>query len=315
MRVLTFKEAAQAYIKANRSAWKNEKHAAQWGSTLETYAYPKIGALGVGAVDVGAVLSVVEPLWERLPETASRLRGRIEAVLTWATVRGYRAGLNPARWRGHLSETLPKREKVKQVKHHAALPVAELPAFMANLRQQEGMGALALEFAILTASRTSEVLGAKWSEMDLTEKVWTVPRERMKNGRQHRVALSTQALAVLEKVQKLGVKSWVFPSPNKRKALSNMSMLAVLKRMRRGDLTTHGFRSCFRDFAGDHTTFPREVAEAALAHIVGDKAEQAYRRSDALERRRGLMQQWADYADRPAAAGVVNLRRNRSECA
>lgn len=307
MRVLTFKQACEAFIKANKAKWKNEKHAAQWGATLEAYAYPKIGALGVGAVDVGAVLSVLEPIWNEKPETAARLRGRIEAVLTWATVRGYRAGENPARWRGHLSEVLPERGKVKGVKHHAALPPAELAAFMATLRKQEGMAALALEFTILTAGRTSEVLGARWAEMDLTEKVWTVPGERMKGGREHRVPLSSQALALLERVQALGVKGWVFPSPNKRKALSNMAMLALLERMGRSDLTVHGFRSTFRDWAGDHTTFPREVAEAALAHVIGDKAEQAYRRSDALEKRRKLMQAWADFADKAAAGGVVQI--------
>jgi len=311
-RLLTFKEAAEAYVKANRNGWKNEKHAAQWGSTLATYAYPKIGALGVGAVDTGAVLSVLEPIWSEKPETASRLRGRIEAVLTWATVRGYRTGENPARWRGHLSEVLPERDKVRTVEHHAALPVAELPAFMAALRAQQGMGALALEFAILTAARTGEVLGAHWSEIDLEAKVWTVPADRMKGAREHRVPLSAQALAVLERVRELSAaKGLIFPNANKRKQLSNMAMLATLKRMGRGDLTAHGFRSTFRDFAGDHTTIAREVAEAALAHVIGDKAEQAYRRSDALEKRRALMQLWADHADKPLGGGVVAMKRKR----
>ncbi len=313
-RLLTFKEAAQAYIKANRSAWKNEKHASQWEATLETYAYPKIGAFGVGAVDTAAVLSVLEPIWQTIPETASRLRGRIEAVLTWATVRGYRVGENPARWRGHLSETLPERSKVAPVKHHAALPVDEVPAFMAALRKQDGMAALALEFAILTAARTGEVLGARWAEIDEKEKVWTVPPERMKSGREHRVPLSTQALAVLARVRQLSDgKGLIFPNANKRKQLSNMAMLATLKRMKRGDLTSHGFRSSFRDFAGDHTTIAREVAEAALAHIIGDKAEQAYRRSDALEKRRALMQLWGDHTDKPPPAVVPIARKRKSE--
>jgi integrase len=310
-RVLTFREAAEAYVKANKSKWTNEKHAGQWTATLETYAYPKLGKLGVGAVDVGAVLSVLEPIWSEKPETASRLRGRIEQVLTWATVRGYRQGENPARWRGHLSEVLPERGKVRKVQHHAALPVAELPAFMAALRKQEGMGALALEFAILTAARTGEVIGAPWAEIDLEAKVWTVPAERMKGGREHRVPLSTQALAVLDKVRPLSGKGWIFPSPNKRKHLSNMAMLATLKRMGRADLTAHGFRSTFRDWAGDLTGFPREVAEAALAHVVGDAAEQAYRRGDALQKRSKLMQAWADYADRPASGAVVSMKRQR----
>lgn len=310
-RVLTFKEAAEAYVKANRAKWKNEKHAGQWSATLETYAFPKIGKLGAGAIDTGAVLSVLEPIWTEKPETASRLRGRIEQVLTWATVRGYRQGENPARWRGHLSEVLPERGKVRKVKHHAALPAADLPAFMRALRSQDGMGALALEFAILTAARTGEVIGAPWSEIDLEAKVWTVPAERMKGGREHRVPLSSQAVELLERLQRLGGKTWIFPSQNKRKHLSNMAMLATLKRMGRGDLTAHGFRSTLRDWAGDHTAFPREVIEAALAHIVGDKAEQAYRRSDALEKRRNLMQAWADFADRPATGAVVSIRRKR----
>lgn len=313
-RLMTFKEAAQAYIKANRSAWKNEKHATQWEATLATYAYPKIGAFGVGAVDTGAVLSVLEPIWQTIPETASRLRGRIEAVLTWATVRGYRVGENPARWRGHLSETLPERSKVAPVKHHAALPVDDVPAFMAALRKQDGMAALALEFAILTAARTGEVLGARWAEIDETENVWTVPAERMKSKREHRVPLSTQALAVLARVRQLSDgKGLIFPNANKRKQLSNMAMLATLKRMKRGDLTAHGFRSSFRDFAGDHTTIAREVAEAALAHIIGDKAEQAYRRSDALEKRRALMQIWGDHTDKPPPAVVPIARKRKSE--
>ena len=315
-RVMTFKQAAEAYVKANRKGWKNEKHAAQWTATLATYAFPKIGALGVGAVDVGAVLSVLEPIWETKTETASRLRGRIEAVLTWATVRGYRTGENPARWAGHLSEALPERGKVRKVKHHAALPPADMPAFMAGLRTQDGMGALALEFTILTAARTSETIGATWAEIDLVEKVWTVPAERMKGDREHRVPLSAQALAALDKVRKLGGKGLVFPSPNKRKALSNMAMLATLKRMKRSDLTAHGFRSTFRDWAGDSTTFPREVVEAALAHVIGDKAEQAYRRSDALEKRRRLMQAWADYSDKPAvgrSGAVVAIGKRRRE--
>lgn len=312
-RVLTFKEAAQAYIKANKAKWSNEKHAAQWESSLTTYAYPKIGSFGVGAVDTAAVLSVLEPIWERIPETASRLRGRIEVILSWATVRGYRVGENPARWRGHLAETLPKPGDVRSVEHHAALPPAQLPAFMAKLREQEGMAALALRFAIQTAGRTTEVLGASWSEIDLKENVWTVPAERMKARREHRVPLNAQALAVLTEVQKLSGKGLVFPSPNKRKALSNAAMLALLTRMGRDDLTAHGFRSTFRDWAGDHTAFPREVAEAALAHTVGDKAEQAYRRSDALAKRSKLMEAWGAFTERDAGGDNVRPMKRKTE--
>lgn len=313
-RVLTFKEACAAYIKANKAKWSNPKHAAQWESSLDTYAYPKIGAFGVGSVDTAAVISVLEPIWTRIPETASRLRGRIEAVLSWATVRGYRTGENPARWRGHLSEVLAQPSDLRTVKHHAALPIDEVPPFMVKLREQEGMAALALRFAIQTAARTSEVLGATWAEIDLDAKVWTVPADRMKAGREHRVPLNAQALAVLAEVKKLGGKGLVFPSPNKRRPLSNMAMLALLKRMGFDGLTSHGFRSSFRDFAGDRTAFPREVAEAALAHIVGDKAEQAYRRSDALEKRAKLMAAWGDFTERPVSgANVRPLKRPAGE--
>ncbi len=315
-RAITFKQAAQAYIDANKRAWKNAKHAAQWTATLEAYAFKEIGSLPVGTIDTGLVLKVIEPIWAEKPETASRLRGRIEAVLTWATVRGYRVGENPARWRGHLSEVLPERGKVRKVKHHTALPYGDAGAFMRDLRKQDGVAALALEFAILTAARTGEVLGATWAEIDLDAAVWTVPDSRMKAGKQHRVALSKQAVAVLRRVQGLGGKKWVFPGPNPKKPLSSMSMLMLLRRMKREGLTVHGFRSCFRDWAGDSTTFAREVVEAALAHSLGNKVEAAYRRSDALAKRARLMCAWADYLDKPAAAGeVVSIgKRKREEC-
>lgn len=303
-KAMTFKQAAEAYIRANEKAWKNAKHAAQWTATLDTYAYPIIGSMSVGAIDTGAVLSVLEPIWTEKTETASRLRGRIEAVLTWATVRGYRVGENPARWRGHLSETLPERNKVRTVKHHNALPYEQVADFMRKLRSFDGMGPLALEFAILTATRSSEVIGARWPEIDFDKKLWTIPAERMKGNREHRVPLSSQALKLLRKLQLLRVKGFVFPSANRKKQLSNMAMLATLRRMKRTDITVHGFRSTFRDWAGDKTAFPREVAEAALAHIIGNKAEIAYRRSDALAKREELMQAWADFCDSPAKTSV-----------
>jgi len=307
-RAITFKQSAELYIEAHRAGWKNAKHAAQWGSTLATYAYPTIGALPVAAVDVALVHKVLEPIWTKKPETASRLRGRIESILDWATTRGYRTGENPARWRGHLENLFPARSKVRQVQHHAALPYPELPAFMAKLEQQPGEGARALRFAIFTATRTAEVIGAKWPEIDLKARVWTIPAERMKAKREHRVPLSAPAVALLEEIGR--GEGFVFPGASKGKPLSNMAMLATLRRMGRADLTAHGFRSSFRDWAAEQTGFPSEVAEAALAHVVGDKVEAAYRRGDLFEKRKTMMEAWARYCTTPEQpADIVPLRR------
>ena len=245
------------------------------------------------------------------PETASRLRGRIEAVLDWATVRGYRKGENPARWRGHLDKLLPARSKVRKVEHHPALPYVELADFITALRSQDGIAARALEFLILTATRTGEVIGARWDEIDLEEKIWIVPAARMKAGREHRVPLSTAALAILSEMKESRESDFVFPGGKKGKPLSNMAMLAVLKRMDRGDLTAHGFRSSFRDWAAERTNFPREVAEMALAHVVDDKVEAAYRRGDLFEKRRQLMEAWARFCEttRPQAEVVPISKR------
>lgn len=291
-RAVTFKDAAERYIAAHKAGWKNAKHAAQWTTTLATYAYPLIGESPVQAIDTGLVLKVLEPIWTAKTETASRLRGRIESVLDWARVRGYRDGENPARWRGHLEQLLPARSKVQRVQHHAALPYAELPKFMAALRAQDGVSASALEFAILTVARTGEVIGAKWTEVDLKEKVWTVPAERMKADKDHRVPLSARAVEILQSMKALGSAEFVFPGPNK-KPLSNMALLMLLRRMGRKDITAHGFRSTFRDWAAEHTNFPAEVAEMALAHAVGDKVEAAYRRGNLFAKRRELMNAWA----------------------
>ena len=305
-RAVTFRYCASAYIAARKDGWKNAKHAAQWGATLETYAMPVIGELPVQSVDVGMVHRVLEPIWSSKTETASRVRGRVEAILDWATVREFRKGDNPARWRGHLENLFPARSKVQKVEHHPALPYAEMGAFMAALKAQEGIGALAMQFTILTGARTGEVVSAKWSEIDFEAGVWTVPANRMKGGREHRVPLSKPALAILRKRHELrGKEAFVFSGARRGKAISNMAMLQTLRRMERADLTVHGFRSTFRDWAAEQTTFPREVAEAALAHVVGDKVEAAYRRGDLFEKRRKLMTAWATFCCTPGADAKV----------
>ena len=314
-RTITFRECAERYIAAHRAGWRNEKHAAQWEATLATYADPVMGRLSVQAIDTGLVLRVLEPIWTAKPETASRLRGRIEAVLDWAKVRGYRGGENPARWRGHMDKLLPARSKVRRVTHHPALAYAELPGFLATLREQDGIAPRALEFTVLTAARTGETIGVRWSEFDIVGKVWTIAATRMKAGKEHRVPLSERVLEILAEmkpksdVEKIGER-FVFSGGKAGKPLSNMAFLMLLRRMKRGDLTTHGFRSSFSDWAAERTNFPSEVVEMALAHAVGDKVEAAYRRSDLFEKRRRLMDAWADFCAKPQAkeANVVSLR-------
>jgi integrase len=312
-KALSFAECATAYIDANKAGWRNTKHAAQWKSTLETYAAPVIGALPIQAIDTGLVLRVIEPIWRQKPETANRVRGRIEAVLDWATVRGYRAGDNPARWRGHLEETLPKRSKVQRVRHHAALPYAEISAFVSRLREQQGVARRALEFAICTVARTGEVIGARWPEFDLASKVWTVPAARMKAHREHRVPLSGRAVEILEEMLRIrrDAQSYVFHGARHGQPLSGAAMLAVLqRRLKRDDLTVHGFRSTFRTWAAERTSFPRELAEAALAHVLSDKTEAAYQRGDLFEKRRKMMQAWAAFleVEEGGAAKVSPIR-------
>ena len=297
---MTFAECASAYIRAHKSGWRNEKHAAQWPSTIRNYAEPVFGALPVQAVDLGMVLKVLEPIWQTKPETASRLRGRIETVLDWAAVHGYRSADNPARWKGHLDKLLPSRSKIQRVQHHPALPYEEVGAFMAELRPREEGAASALEFTILTASRTSEVLNAWWDEFDINAKLWCIPGERMKAGKDHRVPLSEAAMAVLAKMSEVRRGAFVFPGQRRDRPLSNMVFLQLLKRMGRSDLTTHGFRSTFRDWAAELTAFPRDVAEMALAHTIGDKVEAAYRRGDLFDKRRKLMDAWADFCAIPS---------------
>lgn len=294
-RALSFQEVAASLIESKQSGWRNPKHAAQWPSTLAAYAYPGIGAMDVKTIETPHVMSVLTPIWTTKPETASRVRQRIEAVLDYASAQGMRSGLNPARWRGHLENLLPKPSKVRQVKHHAALDWREVPEFIAGLANREGVSLRALKFLILTAARSGEVRGMRWAEIDLEAGVWVVPSSRMKGAKEHRVPLTPAALACLGGKGAAG--TLVFPSPlDPEKPLSDMSLTAVLRKIGRRDITAHGFRSTFRDWAGETTSFPREVIEAALAHRLKDKAEAAYARGDLFGKRRELMQAWATFA-------------------
>ena len=323
---MTFKQCAEAYIESHKAGWRNAKHAAQWDTSLETYAYPLIGDLPAQDIDVGLVLKVLEQkkdgakgkkFWETTPETANRVRNRMESILDWATAREYRKGENPARWRGHLENLLPRRSKLKSVKHHAALPYDKVGDFLQKLRKQEGRGIDAFEFLILTAARTGEVTGARWNEFDLEKKIWTIPAHRIKAGREHRVPLAERTVEILKTLNPPDKKgspekqeALVFIGRNQTKPLSKMGLLSLLNRMEcRGDITVHGFRSSFRDWCAEQTAFPREVAESALAHVSGDKVELAYRRGDLFEKRRRLMDAWADYCATPSvnenAGGVV----------
>jgi integrase len=307
----SFDEVAEEFITSHRDGWRNKKHAEQWRSTLRTYASPVFGKLPVAAVDVRLVLKTLQPIWAVKPETASRLRGRIEAVLGYAKALKHREGENPAQWRGNLDALLPARSKVRRVKHHSALAYTEVGAFMVDLRRRDAVAASALDFAILSACRTSEVLNATWEEIDLTNRVWTVPESRMKAGREHKVPLSDAGMAVLEAMKVVRRSNYIFPGMKRSKPLSNMAMLNLLNRMGRGDLTVHGFRSSFRDWCAEQTNFPSEVAEMALAHAVGNKVEAAYRRGDLFEKRRKLMDAWATYISKPTAdyaSKVVAIR-------
>ena len=306
---ISFAECARKYIASHRAGWRNEKHAEQWQNTLDTYAGPVIGELAVKDVDTALVLRVLEQIWSKKPETASRVRGRIERILDYARVRGYRSGENPARWRGHLDKILPSALNRKTREHHAALPYDELPAFMKDLRGQGGNAARALELLILTTARTGEVIGCeREKEIDLKKAVWTIPAGRMKAGKEHRVPLSPQAIKVIE-AQPAG--TYLFSGGKEGAALSNMAMLELLRRMGRDDLTVHGFRSTFRDWAAECTSYPGEVCEMALAHAISDKVEAAYRRGDLFEKRRLLMLDWAKYCDAPQGE-VVPLTRKRA---
>jgi integrase len=306
-KTITFKEASNRYIAMRSRGLKNAKHAAQWGTTIATYAEPVLGRLSVRDVDVGLIHQVLEPIWTTKPETAGRVRGRIEKILGWAKANNFRDGENPARWRDNLDQMLPKLSEVRKVKHHPALHYSELPAFMEKLRQEEGVAARALEFTILTTARTEEVVLARPVEINKQQRLWTAPPDHMKLKREHLVPLSERAMQLLDGAS----ASFLFPSrSHPDKHMSNMAMLMVLDRMGYGHVTVHGFRSTFKDWTRDRTRFENYVSEAALAHASGDKIEAAYARSDVLDKRRKLMDAWAAFcASRPAASGeVVTLR-------
>ena len=294
-RTMTFRQCAVAYIAAHEASWSNPKHAAQWPNTMARYVYPVFGRFSVQTIDTGLVLKVIEPIWTAKTETASRVRGRIEAVFDWAAARGYRQGENPARWRGHLENLLPRKSRVAPVEHHRALPYAQIGTFMGELRAQKGIAARALEFVILTAARTGEAIGATWTEIGFAERVWTIPAERMKAGKPHRVALSEAAFAIVRAMHEVRCGRFVFPGAKSDRSLSATSLLMLLRRVGHDGLTVHGFRSSFADWAADCTSFPEEVRQMALAHAVGDKVEAAYRRGDLFEKRRQLGQAWAEY--------------------
>lgn len=283
---ITFADAAETYITDHHASWKNEKNRTQWRNTLRDYAFPVIGKLPVAAIDTALVLRVLQPIWTTKSETASRVRMRIERILSWATAHGYRSGDNPARWAKHLDNLLPAHAKIAPVKHHAALPYTDVPAFIREMRARDGLTGEALEFLILTAARTGEIIGMTWDEVDLKAKVWAVPAKRMKANREHKVPLCARAVEILKDQPRDGER--VFP-------LSNMAFLQLLKRMGHGDVTAHGFRSSFRDWAAETHDAARDVAEMALAHSVSDKNEAAYRRGDLFEKRRKLMTDWATF--------------------
>jgi len=311
-KTITFQKAAEHYIAAHRAGWRSVKHASEWHKTLKNYAYPVFAEMTVRNIDTGMVMRVLEPIWTTKTETASRVRGRIESVLDWAKVNGYLEGENPARWSGHLDHLLPARSKVRKKEHHPALPHEQIPAFMAELRSRTGTSVKCLEFAILTAARTREAIGATWDEIDIDEKVWTVPPERMKGFREHGVPLSDAAIAVIEHMRSLQQSDYVFPGNREGKSLDLMAMLNAIYRMNRHrekaglprwvdpkenneDVVPHGFRSTFRDWIAEKTNFQSEVAEAALAHVKGDEVEAAYQRGTMFRKRRELMDAWATY--------------------
>ena len=290
---MTFEAACQALIDAKSDEWRNPKHRAQWAASLATYAYPTIGKLQVGDVGQAHILSILQPIWKEKTATATRLRGRIEQALDWARVRGFREGENPARWRGHLDKLLPAPTKIAKVVHHKALPIDAMPGFMAQLRQRKGLSARALEFLVLTAARSGEVRGATWQEIDMEAAVWTVPAERMKAQKEHRVPLSPQALALLAGMPRVEGNDLVFPAPRGGQ-LSDMTLTNLMRRMEL-DAVPHGMRSTFRDWAAERTHFPREVAEMALAHTIGNAVEAAYRRGDLFTKRAEMMANWGNF--------------------
>jgi integrase len=312
-RGVTWDAAVDQFLDDHEGTWRNAKHRQQWRNTLATYAGPTLGGLSVAAIDTPEVVKVLSPIWKQKPETASRVRGRIERLLDWSKVRGYRTGENPARWRGHLDKVFPARGKVRKVQHHAAVPIDNLPAVYAQLCKATGIAALALRFTILTATRPSETTGGRWPELDLRAALWTIPGERMKAGREHRVTLSREALAILRDLAELRTNDWIFPGHRAGRPLSLTALSKTLRAAGGGKATVHGTaRSTFRDWAAERTTFPRKVSEMALAHAIGDKVEAAYRRGELLKKRAALMEQWARFLLTPPAANVVPIGRRRT---
>jgi integrase len=294
-RAITFRECAKRCIASHEDGWTNAKHRAQWTQSLEQYAHPTLGDLAVDDITTAHVVKTLEPIWKEIPVTASRVRARIEKVLGWAAVRGFRSGDNPARWRGHLAELFPAKGKVRTVEHFAAMPFADVPAFVVELHQRDSLSARALEFLILTAARSGEITGATWHEIDLTAKTWTIPAKRMKGGKAHKVPLCDRAVAILSALPRKDAR--IFP-------IERHALLDLLQQMRPG-LTVHGFRSAFRDWCSERTNVANHVAEAALAHAIGNKVEAAYRRGDLFEKRRKLMGDWAAWCARPVPTGAT----------
>ena len=308
-RQITFASCAQQYIDSHKIAWKNEKHLTQWTNTLDQYVYPFIGELSIATIDTDLIIKCLQPIWTTKTETASRIRGRVERIFDWALARGFRTAPNPARWKGHLDKLLPSAMKIKRVEHFRAMPLDEVSAFCNRLRNETGIASRALEFTILTAARTNEVLGAKWEELDLDQKVWTIPAERMKANSEHQVPLSSRAIEILLGMRTQNNSEYVVAGRKPDKPLSNMAMLKVLRKMK-VKATTHGFRSTFRDWAAEKTNFPREVAEAALAHTLGSKVELAYLRTTLFDRRAKMMNLWAKFCSTDICkAEVVQIRK------
>jgi len=311
-RAMTFKQCAEGFIRDNEASWTSARHRQEWVGSLVRLVYPTLGSLPVAAIDTPLVLKVLKPIWEKTPETASRVRGRIENVLGWATVHHYRAGDNPARWGGLLEHALPARSKIAKVEHHAALPYAEIGAFVAKLQQDSGVAAGCLQFITLTAARLDEARSATWDEIDLPNRIWIVPARRMKADKEHRVPLSAGAVVILKQMQEIRQSDYVFPGRLEGRPIGDNTIWRLAKEAAGSDITIHGLRSSFRDWAAERTSFPREVAEMALAHAIPNAVEAAYRRGDLFEKRRRLMDAWAEFCAKPSHRGeVVVIRGGR----
>lgn len=311
VRGIGWDDALTQFLDSHESGWKNKKHRQQWRNTLDAYAKTVLSAVPIASVGISEITKILDPIWTSKPETASRVRGRIERILDWAKVRGYRDGENPARWRGHLDKIYPARSKVQKVKHHAAAPIDELPALYDRLAEAKGVAAKALRFVILTAARPGEVAGGLWPEIDKKTALWTIPSERMKADREHRVTLSREALAILDEMAEMQSDKYVFPGHKDGRPLSLTALSKALKAAGGGDATVHGMRSTFKDWASERTSFPAEVSEMALAHTIGDKVEAAYRRGELLKKRAALLEQWSTFVRSGVAGNVVAISLGR----